>query len=174
MKLLSLSLLAALLPVGLVSAQPAPPALPAADLAAIRAVLKHQHDNLNDHKFSEMPTYVTPDVTTINIVGMWWQGEPEVQYGHQAVFDRIYQDAKFNDPSAAPPTLRAITPEVVLVTQRGAAPARSDLPPGTPSPLLIGTTLLVKRGGRWLITAFQNTIVDPQAAKNDPVAMRRK
>lgn len=122
MKTLLLGLVA-LLPAAAL-AQQGPPALPAADLAAIRAVLKHQHDNLNDHRFSEMATYLTPDATTINLVGMWWQGEPAVQYGYQAVFDRIHKGVKFDNPNPVPPTLRVITPEVVLVTHRNPAPRR--------------------------------------------------
>jgi hypothetical protein len=37
-----------------------------------------------------------------------------------------------------------------------------------PHPQTTNTTVLVKRQGRWLITAFQNTLFDPVAAANDP------
>jgi hypothetical protein len=102
-------------------------ALPAADKEAIVATLQHFQRNLNDHKFSEMTTYTTPEVTSINIVGMLWQGEPAVQKGHQAVFDTRYKDMKFPPLDVAALTFQPLTPEVVVVT-KGSRP----LPPGVP------------------------------------------
>ena len=146
------------------AAQTAPAALPAADKEAIVATLQHFQKNLNDHKFAEMVEYTTPDVTSINIVGMLWQGEPAVQKGHQVVFDSRYKDMKFPPLDVASLAFRPITPEVVLVL-KGSKP----LPPGVPPhPQTANSTLLVKRNGHWLITAFQNTLVDPKAAADDP------
>ena len=138
--------------------------LPAADKEAIVATLQHFQKNLNDHKFSEITTYTTPEVTSINIVGMLWQGEPAVQKGHQAVFDTRYKDMKFPPLDVAALAFQLLTPEVVVVT-KGSKP----LPPGVPPhPQTANTTVLVKRQGRWLIAAFQNTLVDAKEAPNDP------
>jgi uncharacterized protein (TIGR02246 family) len=144
-------------------------ALPAADKEAIVATLQHFQRNLNDHKFSEMTTYTTPEVTSINIVGMLWQGEPAVQKGHQVVFDTRYKDMKFPPLDVAALTFQSLTPEVVVVT-KGSRP----LPPGVPPhPQTANTTVLVKRQGRWLIAAFQNTLVDAKEAPNDPTLTKK-
>jgi len=144
------------------TAQTAP--LPAADKEAIVATLQHFQKNLNDHKFAEMVDYTTPDVTSINIVGMLWQGEPAVQKGHQVVFDTRYKNMKFPPLDVAALLFRPIAPGVVLVV-KGSQP----LPPGVPPrPQTANSTLLVKQQGRWLITAFQNTLVDAKEAPNDP------
>jgi uncharacterized protein (TIGR02246 family) len=163
MKTLLLSIAAALAASHFVAAQ-AGPALPAADKEAIVATLQHFQKNLNDHNFSEMVTYTTPEVTSINIVGMLWQGEPAVQKGHQIVFDIRYKDMKFPPMDMSALAFQVLTPEVVVVT-KGSKP----LPPGVlPHPQTANTTVLVKREGHWLIAAFQNTLVDAKEAPNDP------
>ena len=140
------------------------PSLPAADKEAVVATLQHFQKNLNDHKFSEMVEYTTPEVTSINIVGMRWQGEPAVQKGHQVVFDARYKDMKFPPMDVSALAFQVLTPEVVVVT-KGSKP----LPPGVPPhPQTANTTVRVKRQGRWLIAAFQNTLVDANEAPNDP------
>jgi uncharacterized protein (TIGR02246 family) len=155
------------------AAQTSGPALPAADKAAIEATLGQFRKNLNDHKFSEMPAYTTPDISFVNVVGMFWQGEADVQRAHQAIFDRLYKGVTL--PPADPSGLifRAITPDVVLVTNRSGAPARTDGPPPAGAPPApsesMFTTLLVKRQGRWLITAAQNTPIDARAAPANPI-----
>ena len=153
------------------AAAQAGPTLSAADKAAIETTLGQFRKNLDDHKFSEMPTYTTPDISFVNVVGMFWQGELNVQAAHQAIFDRLYKDVKL--PPADPSKLifRAITPDVVLVTSRSTAPARSDggAAPTGDSGQSIFNTLLVKRGGKWLITMGQNTPVNTQAAAANPI-----
>jgi uncharacterized protein (TIGR02246 family) len=164
MKYILLGLVACLAGGPRAAAQTAPGPLPAADKAAIVATLQHFQKNLNDHQFAEMVDYTTSDVTTINIVGMLWQGEPAVQKGHQVVFDRLYKGVTFPSLDVAALVFRPVAPGVVLVV-RGAKP----LPPGVPPhPQTANTTVLVKRQGRWLITAFQNTLVDAKAAADDP------
>jgi uncharacterized protein (TIGR02246 family) len=167
MKTFLLSLAAALAASRFAAAQTGP-ALPAADKEAIVATLQHFQKNLNDHKFSEMVTYTTPEVTSINIVGMLWQGEPAVQKGHQIVFDTRYKDMKFPPLDVAALVFQVLTPEVVVLV-KGSKP----LPPGVPPhPQTANTTVLVKRQGRWLIAAFQNTLVDAKEAPNDPTLPR--
>ena len=147
------------------------PTLSAADKAAIGTALQQFGRNLNDHRFSDMPAYVTPDISFVNVVGMFWQGAPAVQHAHQTIFDRIYRGAVFTPTDPSQTVMRAITPEVVLVTSRVAPPNRSDMPaPAGGSDHSMFTTLLVKRQGQWRITFCQNTPVDERAAASDPMA----
>ncbi len=85
MKTLLLSL-ACLLAAGRAHAQ-----LPAADEAAIRQAVARMTTNFTNHQFADMATYTTPDVSWVNIVGMWWRGRPAVQQAHQQIFDSIFK-----------------------------------------------------------------------------------
>jgi len=144
-----------------------------ADEAAIRKVVQRITTNFTDHKFADMATYTTPDVSWVNIVGMWWRGRPAVQTAHQQIFDRMFKGVAFT-PGAA--TIRAITPDVAVVNlyckvgafyppdgvNRGANKMGDD------QNLL--TLVMVKKQGQWLLTAAQNTTVDARATANDPQA----
>ncbi|NML66129.1 SgcJ/EcaC family oxidoreductase [Hymenobacter sp. RP-2-7] len=175
MKTLVISALAALLALGHSAAAQSLLTLSAADQAGVAAALRQFGKNLNDHHFADMPGYVTPDISFVNVVGMYWQGAADVQRAHQAVFDRIYQHAVFTpaDPSAT--VMRVVAPGVVLITSRVTPPNRSDVPaPAGGSARSLFSTLLVKRQGRWLITFCQNTPVDEQAAASNPIRMAQK
>jgi uncharacterized protein (TIGR02246 family) len=145
-------------------AQTAPSSLPDADKITVVATLQHFQKNLNDQKFAEMVDYTTPYVTAINLVGMLWQGESAVQKGHRVVFDKRYKGMRFPPLDVAALSFQPLTPEVVVAV-KGSKP----LPPGVPPhSQTANTTVLVKRQGRWLIAAFQNTLVDAKEAVNDP------
>lgn len=164
-------LLATALVASHLAAAQAGPALSATDKAAIEATLGQFRKNLDDHRFSEMPTYTTPDISFVNVVGMFWQGEADVQRAHQAIFDRLYKGVKLPPADPSGLVFRAITADVVLVTSRSTAPVRSDggAAPTGDSGQSVFNTLLVKRNGRWLITAGQNTPVDARAAAANPI-----
>ena len=171
MKTLLLSL--ALLPgAGRSSAQ-----LPAADEAAIRRVVQRMATNYADHKFSDMAAYATPDVSWVNIVGMWWRGRPAVQAAHQQIFDGIFNGVAFT-PGAV--TVRGLTSDVAVVNMYCHVGAfyppdgvnRGTNKMGDDDNLL--TLVLVKKRGQWLLTAGHNTVVDARAVQNDPAAAGRK
>lgn len=144
-----------------------------ADEAAIRQAVQRMTTNYTDHKFADMATYTTPDVSWVNIVGMWWRGRPAVQTAHQQIFDSIFKGVSFK-PGAL--TVRGITPEVAVVNlycQVGAfyppdGVNRGVNKMGDSQDLL--TLVMVKKQGKWLLTAGQNTVVDAKAAANDPQA----
>jgi uncharacterized protein (TIGR02246 family) len=149
----------------------------AADEAAIRNVVQQMTTNFVDHKFADMATYTTPDVSWVNIVGMWWRGRPQVQLAHQQIFDRMFTGVPFKQGEV---TVRAITPDVALVNvtyEVGAFYPPDGVNRGTNK---MGddqdrlTLVMVKKQGKWLLTAAQNTPVDARAAANDPTKVVRK
>ena len=150
--------------------------LPAADEGAIRQTVQRMFASYTTHKFSDMATYTTPDVSWVNIVGMWWRGRPAVQQAHQQIFDTLFNGVVFK-PGAV--TVRGITPEVAVVNMYchvGAFYPPDGVNHGTnkegdDDDLL--TLVLVKKQGRWLLTAGQNTVVRASAA-NDPLAKTAK
>jgi len=144
----------------------------AADEAAIRHTVARITANYTDHQFADMATYTTPDVSWVNIVGMWWRGRAQVQRAHQEIFDTIFKGVAFK-PGA--PTVRTIAPGVAVVNMYchvGAFYPPDGIDHGTnkegdDDELL--TLVLVKRQGHWLLSAGQNTVVRTSAAANNPM-----
>ena len=64
-----LLVLALLLGAGRAFAQLSP-----ADEAAVRRTVARITTNFQNHHFADMAAYTTPDVSWVNIVGMWWRG----------------------------------------------------------------------------------------------------
>ncbi len=85
---------------------------PAADEAAIRQAVARMTTNWQNHQFADMAAYTTPDVSWVNIVGMWWRGRAQVQQAHQEIFDTIFKGVAFKP---GPPTVRTIAPGVAVV-----------------------------------------------------------
>jgi len=177
MKTLFLNLALLLLSPLAIAQNPAALPVPAAEAAAIQAVVTKVVTNYRDHKFQDMAGYATEDVSWVNIVGMWWRGRPQVQEAHQAIFDRIFTGVKF---TPGPPTIRLVTPDVAVVNLYCGVGAfyppdgvnRGTNKMGDNQDLL--TLVLVKQRGSWLLTAGQNTQVDARAAANDPEKPAKK
>ena len=159
--------LAALLATGRASAQQ-----PASDEAAIRQTVARMTTNWQNHRFADMATYTTPDVTWVNIVGMHWRGRAQVQQAHQQIFDAMFKGVAFVPGKTE---VRTIAPGVAVVTMY--CYVGTFYPPdginrgtnqeGDNDDLL--TLVLVKRQGHWLLTAGQNTVVRADAQGNNPV-----
>lgn len=122
----------------------------------------------NTHAFKNMDSYATDDVDWVNIVGMWWKGRPEVQSAHQAGFDYFFKTVPFTRKSL---DIRFVTSDVAiahLICHVG-----SLFPPDgidrvtnrTPETDNLLTLVYVKKHGTWLLTAGQNTFIDPKATK---------
>jgi uncharacterized protein (TIGR02246 family) len=147
--------------------------LAAADEAAIRHTVRRMTTNWQNHHFAEMASYTTPDVTWVNIVGMYWRGRTQVQQAHQAIFDTLFTGVAFTPGHT---TLRAVAPGVAVVTLYCHVGAfyppdgvnRGTNKEGDADDLL--TLVLVKRQGQWLISAGQNTVVRASAQATNPVA----
>ncbi|MDN3550236.1 SgcJ/EcaC family oxidoreductase [Mucilaginibacter aquaedulcis] len=122
----------------------------------------------NTHEFNNMDSYATDDVDWVNIVGMWWKGKQEVKKSHKAGFDYFFKGVPFTRKSL---DIRFITSEVAiahLVCHVG-----SLFPPDgidritnrTPETDNLLTLIYVKTKSTWLLSAGQNTYIDPKATK---------
>ncbi|MDO7877708.1 SgcJ/EcaC family oxidoreductase [Hymenobacter sp. ASUV-10] len=171
MKTLLLSL-ALLLVTGRTFAQAPPATTTAADETAIRQLVQRMAANWTNHHFADMETYTTPDVSWVNIVGMWWRGRPAVQQAHQQIFDTMFKGVPFtlNDVN-----VRFVTPDVAVVNAHEHVGAfyppdginRGANKAGDTDELM--TLVMVKQQGRWLLTAGQNTVIDARAAASNPM-----
>jgi uncharacterized protein (TIGR02246 family) len=143
-----------------------------ADEAAVRRTVTRLTTNFQNHHFADMAAYTTPDVSWVNIVGMWWRGRAQVQQAHQQIFDTIFKGVAFTPGRA---TVRGIAPGVAVVNMY--CHVGAFYPPdgidhgsnkeGDDDNLL--TLVLVKKQGNWLLAAAQNTVVRASAQPNNPV-----
>jgi len=153
------------------------PKLPPNDDLAIRATVQQMLVNYKDHKFQDMASYTTPDVSWVNIVGMYWQGRSQVQQAHQAIFDAIFNGVAFTPHDL---TIQRITADVAVVRMR--CDVGAFYPPdgvnrgvnkqGDNQDMLM--LVMAKQKGKWLLTAGQNTVIDAAAAANDPTKVAEK
>ncbi|MGF7082822.1 SgcJ/EcaC family oxidoreductase [Mucilaginibacter sp. UYCu711] len=129
----------------------------------------------NTHEFKNMDLYTTEDVEWVNIVGMWWKGRNDVKKAHQSTFDIFFKGVPFTQKSL---NIRFLTNDVAianLVCHIG-----SLFPPdgidrvNNRTPETDNLLMLVyrKKIGIWLLAAGQNTIIDPEAAKHNPITMK--
>lgn len=137
------------------------------DAKAIEQQVDAMVNSWNKHDFSDVKDYTTPDYDWVNIVGMWWKNRKEVQYSTQ-----FYHKIMFNTTpmSKIKVDTRFITPTTAVVHFRSrvgkfVTPDGHEMPQNDELALLV----FVKQKGKWLLTAGENVIIDPQAQKNDPV-----
>jgi uncharacterized protein (TIGR02246 family) len=143
-----------------------------ADEAAVRQVVARLTANFQNHRFADMAAYTTPDVTWINVVGMYWRGRAQVQQAHQQIFEAMFTGVQF---APGKTTVRTVAPGVAVVTlycHVGAFYPPDGIDHGTnkePEADDLLTLVLVKKQGRWLLTAGQNTTVRASAQANNPI-----
>lgn len=137
------------------------------DESAIRAVVSEFASTWNRHDMVGMHELDTEDVEWINVTGNHWRGKAAVYKGHDTIHRTIFAKTEMSVESAV---VRVIAPDVsVAVATMKFGPV--IIPSGQEIPELKtrGSFILVKHDGTWKIAHFQNTPVDPEAEKNDPV-----
>ena len=109
--------------------------------------------------------FFAEDADFIHILGGYFNGRATIERGHRAIFDTIYKGStnKFTVNK-----VRFISSDVALVFLLAELKvARQGLPPV----LHARPTLVAKRmTDVWKIVAFQNTMVAPEGAENNPLA----
>jgi uncharacterized protein (TIGR02246 family) len=137
------------------------------DEQAVRRVVAAYETAWNRHDMKALGVLFTPDADWINIVGMHWTGQDEVQKAHEVYHRRMF----------ATTDIRSTRVEVRGIGA-GVAVAVVDLAVGdfkTPTGQEIKESrdrlslTLVKRDGRWEIVHGHNTVIDPAAAPYDPI-----
>jgi len=150
--------------------------LSAADDASIRDVVSAFANSWEHHDMDAMHALDAEDVEWVNVTGNHWRGKANVRRGHTNFF-RTFENEKAN-LKVDQVLIRLIAPSVAIAvtTMRfsgdGEHPNRMYSPLGTVMAAEVktrGSFVLVKRGKSWKIAQFQNTIVDPEADKHDPV-----
>ena len=131
----------------------------------------------NCHNFDSISSYTTPDFDWVNIVGHWWKGQKENKFGLETFHKSFFKTT----PQIKSAThIRFITDDVAVVHlfwSVGAFYPPDGVDRGTNKmgdDKELATIVMVKKRGRWLITAGQNIVISEGAVKNNPVLYMKK
>jgi uncharacterized protein (TIGR02246 family) len=101
----------------------------------------------------------TEDCDVVNIVGWRWEGRAEVERKLTQAFQVMFRDSKL---AITEVDTRFLRPDVAITHVRWTM-VGAKAPPDMPEPREgIQTLVLTKQSGRWLISAFQNTLSRPE------------
>jgi uncharacterized protein (TIGR02246 family) len=129
------------------------------DEAAIDALLRQLVEAWNRSDGEAFGAGFDEDADYIVFNGVHLKGRQQIAAVHQQLFDTVLKGTRLGDGNTTR-TLRFLSADVALVHTMGSLrrPGQDDLSPEQNS---IQTFVLVKRGERWSIAAFQNTRIQP-------------
>jgi uncharacterized protein (TIGR02246 family) len=144
-----------------------PPAFSADDESAVRTIVSEFANTWNRHDMKTMHELDTEDVEWINVAGNYWRGKAAVYKGHDTIHRTIFANTSMSVEQTA---IRSVAPNVaVAVATMTFGPVITPTGQKVPEIKTRGSFTTVKREGIWRIVHFQNTIVDLEAEKNDPI-----
>jgi uncharacterized protein (TIGR02246 family) len=134
----------------------------AADEEAIRRVITESVESFNRHE-PPAPDSFTQDADFVNVYGMWRRGPAEIQGRQDERMKTILRDAKITLKEVR---IRFLKPDVAIVHRlQEMSGMRDDNDQIKPPHEEMGMRVLVKENGKWLTTAFHNTIVHSPGLK---------
>ena len=135
---------------------------PAEDKNEVIAVLHGLEDAWAKRDMAAFRSLLTEDCDWVNVVGMHWHGRDEVTEMHHVLFEGRYKGVNFHMLSHEE---SEIAPDVALVVLKSQLDDFTT-PEGQVVKGLqnMGLMVLVKREGKWLIRASENSSIDPRAS----------
>jgi uncharacterized protein (TIGR02246 family) len=129
----------------------------------IAGVVAALAESWNRHDMNTYGAQFTEDADFVNVVGMHWKGRAEITARHEDVHRTIFRNSTLRTLGYS---LRLLAPGVVLAHINWEMSGHEP-PPGAPFSAAVRhgviSGVFVEQGGRWLITAFQNTDIVPIA-----------
>ena len=156
-----------LLPGGILNAQDR-----SKDEAAINKQVDAVIYSWNNHNYDDLKNYTTENTDWVNGVGMWWKGQKESQYAHQAYHKTIFKESVMEKKSVA---IRFVTKDVAvahLVCHLSGTMIHEGKKDGAHD--ILETLVYVKKNGKWLMTAGVVVPIVPEAQQHDPVKQMPK
>jgi uncharacterized protein (TIGR02246 family) len=140
------------------TAEPPTKASATVEEAELRTYLLEIIERFNRHEVrpATSPGF-TPDADFVNVEGRWMRGADEIRRVHSAAAKEWLKDAHIKLIELE---IRFLRPDVAIVHQLHEITG-SRRPDGTSLPphQQISTRVLIREGGGWVTTAFQNNIV---------------
>lgn len=145
--------LTAILAAGFIS--PFADAAQADDEQAIKQVEARWQDAWNRHDVDALAALFTEDASFVQVAGRRWDGPEDIRKNHALVHAMQFKESVWTNRDL---DIRFLAPDIALIHQTWSM-AGDKNPDGTPRPPRDGifTQVFVKRDGKWLITASQNT-----------------
>lgn len=131
----------------------------AQDEKEIRETVTAQQDTWNRHDARGYAALFAEDGDCVNVVGWWWKGRTEIENKLWRAFQFVFRDSTLKIEDVE---VRFLSPQVAVAHARWTMTG-AKTPPNIPEPRVgIQTLTLQKKGGKWLIVAFQNTNAVPE------------
>ena len=144
-----------------------PPMFSTEDESTVRSIVAEFASAWNRHDMKTMHDLDTGDVEWINVTGNHWRGKAAVYKGHDTIHRTIFAKTRMSVEQTA---IRPIAANVaVAVATMTFGPVITPTGQELAEIKTRGSFTMAKREGIWKIAHFQNTIVDLDAEKNDPI-----
>ena len=129
------------------------------DEAAIRSLVLERVESFNNKHDAPQSTAFTQDADFVNVYGMWRRGPTEIEGRQKERMETVLKDAKITVQDLR---IRFVRPDVAIVHETHEMSGMRNSDGETmPSHQELSIRVMVKEQGKWLITAFHNTIVRP-------------
>ena len=143
-----------------------PGMLTAEDKQGIATTIDHFVEGWKLRDMEEFGSALTDDCDWVNIVGMHWHGKQQVVSAHKRLLETRYKGVNIHDQGHDE---TEIAPGVAIVIWRSQVDDFTT-PEGQRVTAMrtMGTLVMVKVNGKWLIRSGQNSTIDEMAARHDP------
>lgn len=126
------------------------------DEQEIRRIAMERIESFNNHVGPLSNSY-TSDADFVNAYGMWRRGSAEIESRQKERMQTVLKDAKI---TLIDLRIRFLKPDVAIVHQlHELSGMLTDANEKMPPHRELGIRVMVKENGKWLTTAFHNTIV---------------
>ena len=133
----------------------------ASDEKQIRDAATAQQETWNRHDAKAYAALFAEDGDCVNVVGWWWKGRAEIEAKLTQAFRFVFRESTLKIEEVQ---VRFLSPEIAVAHVRWPMQG-AKTPPNIPEPRIgIQTLTFQKKGGKWLIAAFQNTNLIPETA----------
>lgn len=127
------------------------------DEAAIRKVILDGIESFNRHDAKAGTVFFAEDADFVNVYGRWSRGPADIERSRTERFQTALREAKIKLVDLR---IRFIKPDVAIAHETHelsgmVGPDRERVP----SQRELSIRVLVKKRGKWLVTAFHNTVV---------------
>jgi len=143
---------------------------PSDEQSILAAVMAFQ-EAWNHHDMTAMKDVFTEDADLINVLGTRWHGRANIVKALGVFHREMFKNEEIHLSEI---TIRSVTANVAIAVAIQTGSGEMSLPEAhgrkqTPVGSQLDTFVVEKRDGIWKVTYGQNTIVNPDAQKFDPI-----